>query len=105
MWFIDRLGMKKQKASGMVNWDIGPANLLAKEFPQVVAPLGACTLVVDSLSDVMRSAPFPAVEQTLKALQTHVRETSGLYLLMANKGGHDEQVDTAVKHMSDGMVD
>src|SRR5207245_5242669 len=105
MWFIDSLGMKKQKASGMVNWDIGPANLLAKEFPQVVAPLGACTLVVDSLSDVIRSAPFPAVEQTLKALQTHVRETSGLYLLLANKGVHNEHVENTVKHLCDGVVD
>jgi len=78
---------------------------LAKEFPQVVAPLGACTLVVDSLSDVIRSAPFPAVEQTLKALQTHVRETSGLYLLLANKGVHNEHVENTVKHLSDGVVD
>ena len=29
MWFIDSFGMKKENASGMVNWDIGPANLLA----------------------------------------------------------------------------
>ena len=105
MWFIDSFGMKKEKATGVVNWDIGPANLLAKEFPQVVAPLGACTLVVDSLSDVIRSAPFPAVEQTLKALQTHVRETSGLYLLLANKGVHNEHVENTVKHLSDGVVD
>jgi archaellum biogenesis ATPase FlaH len=61
--------------------------------------------VVDSLSDVIRSAPFPAVEQTLKALQTHVRETSGLYLLLANKGVHNEHVENTVKHLSDGVVD
>src|SRR6266516_1877719 len=60
---------------------------------------------IDSLSDVIRSAPFPAVEQTLKALQTHVRETSGLYLLLANKGVHNEHVENTVKHLSDGVVD
>ena len=60
MWFIDSFSMKKEHVSGEVSWDIGPANLLMKEFPRVVAPLGASTLVVDSLSDVIRSAPFPA---------------------------------------------
>src|SRR3989441_10502035 len=105
MWFIDSFSMKKERTSGQVSWDIGPANLLMKEFPRVIAPLGASTLVVDSLSDVIRSAPFPAVEQTLKALQTHVRETSGLYLLLANKGVHNEHVENTVKHLSDGVVD
>jgi len=32
MWFIDSFSMKKEKISGEVSWDIGPANLLAKEF-------------------------------------------------------------------------
>jgi KaiC/GvpD/RAD55 family RecA-like ATPase len=105
MWFIDSFGMKREKASGEVSWNIGPANLLAKEFPHVVAPLGACTLVVDSLSDVIRSAPFPAVEQTLKILQAHVRESGGLYVLLANKGIHSDQVENTVKHLSDGVVD
>lgn len=105
MWFIDSFGMKREKAAGEVSWDIGPANLLAKLFPQVVAPLGACTLVVDSLSDVIRSAPFPAVEQTLKTLQAHVRTTGGLYVLLANKGIHTDHVENTVKHLSDGVVD
>ena len=105
MWFIDSFGMKKDRASGEVSWDIGPANLLAKEFPRVVEPLGACTLVVDSLSDVIRSAPFPAVDQTLKTLQAHVRTTGGLYLLLASKGIHTEHVENTVKHLSDGVVD
>jgi KaiC/GvpD/RAD55 family RecA-like ATPase len=105
MWFIDSFGMKREKASGEVSWNIGPANLLAKEFPHVVAPLGACTLVVDSLSDVIRSAPFSAVEQTLKILQSHVRDSGGLYVLLANKGIHSDQVENTVKHLSDGVVD
>jgi KaiC/GvpD/RAD55 family RecA-like ATPase len=105
MWFIDSFGMKKEKASGEVSWNIGPANLLAKEFPHVVAPLGACTLVVDSLSDVIRSAPFSAVEQTLKILQAHVRDSGGLYVLLANKGIHSDQIENTVKHLSDGVVD
>ncbi len=105
MWFIDSFSMKKERTSGQVSWDIGPANLLMKEFPRVIAPLGASTVVVDSLSDVIRSAPFPAVEQTLKALQTQVRESSGLYLLLANKGVHNEHVENTVKHLSDGVVD
>jgi len=97
--------MKREKVAGEVSWDIGPANLLAKEFPRVVAPLGACTLVVDSLSDVIRSAPFPAVEQTLKLLQAHVRASGGLYILMANKGIHTDHIENTVKHLSDGVVD
>jgi len=105
MWFIDSFGMKKEKVSGEVSWNIGPANLLAKEFPHVVKPLGACTLVVDSLSDVIRSAPFSAVEQTLKILQANVRESGGLYVLLANKGIHSDQVENTVKHLSDGVVD
>ncbi len=105
MWFIDSFGMKQDRASGNVNWDIGPANLLAKEFPRVVAPLGACTLVVDSLSDVIRSAPFPAVEQMLKTLQAQVRATGGLYVLLGSKGIHSENVENTVKHLSDGVVD
>ncbi len=105
MWFIDSFGMKREKAAGEVSWDIGPANLLAKEFPRVVAPLGACTLVVDSLSDVIRSAPFPAVEQTLKTLQSTVRATGGLYVLLANKGIHAQHVENTVQHLSDGVVD
>ena len=105
MWFIDSFGMKREKVAGEVSWDIGPANLLAKEFPRVVAPLGACTLVVDSLSDVIRSAPFPAVEQTLKLLQAHVRASGGLYILMANKGIHTDHIENTVKHLSDGVVD
>jgi KaiC/GvpD/RAD55 family RecA-like ATPase len=105
MWFIDSFGMKKEKTAGEVSWDIGPANLLAKEFPRVVGPLGACTLVVDSLSDVIRSAPFQAVEQTLKTLQGTVRATGGLYVLLANKGVHGEHVENTVKHLSDGVVD
>src|SRR5439155_22714944 len=39
--FIDSFGMKKEKALGMVHWVIGAANLLAQEFPQVVAHSGA----------------------------------------------------------------
>src|SRR6266704_3247950 len=105
MGFIDSFGMKREKVAGEVSWDIGPANLLAKEFPRVVAPLGACTLVVDSLSDVIRSAPFPAVEQTLKLLQAHVRASGGLYILMANKGIHTDHIENTVKHLSDGVVD
>ncbi len=105
MWFIDSFGMKQERASGSVNWDIGPANLLVKEFPRVVAPLGACTLVVDSLSDVIRSAPFPAVEQMLKTLQSQVRSTGGLHVLLGSKGIHSENVENTVKHLSDGVVD
>ncbi len=105
MWFIDSFGMKQERASGKVNWDIGPANLLVKEFPRVVAPLGACTLVVDSLSDVIRSAPFPAVEQMLKTLQAHVRSTGGLYVFLGSKGIHSENVVNTVMHLSDGVVD
>ncbi|OLD04787.1 MAG: hypothetical protein AUJ07_03140 [Crenarchaeota archaeon 13_1_40CM_3_53_5] len=89
MWFIDSFSMKKERTSGQVSWDIGPANLLMKEFPRVIAPLGASTLVVDSLSDVIRSAPFPAVEQTLKA----------------SKGIHSDNVQNTVMHLSDGVVD
>ena len=105
MWFIDSFSMKRERSSGQVSWDIGPANLLVNEFPRVVAPLGSCTLVVDSLSDVIRSAPFPAVEQTLKTLQAHVRATGGLCLLMASKGIHPENMVNTVKHLSDGVVD
>ena len=105
MWFIDSFGMRQERGQGRVNWDIGPANLLMKEFPRVVAPLGACTLVVDNLSDVIRSAPFPAVEQTLKTLQAHVRSTGGLYVLLGSKGIHSENVENTVKHLSDGVVD
>src|SRR5436309_6989864 len=104
MWFIDSFGMKKERTAGEVSWDIGPANLLVKEFPRVVAPLGACTLVVDSLSDMIRSASFPAVEQLLKTLQAHVRASGGLYILMANKGIHTDHVENTVKHLSDGVV-
>ena len=105
MWCIDSFGMKREKVSGEVSWDIGPANLLAKEFPRVVSTLGACTLVVDSLSDVIRSAPFPAVEQTLKMLQAQVRSNNGLFVLLANKGIHNEHIENTVKHLSDGVVD
>ena len=105
MWFIDSFSMKRERASGEVSWDIGPANLLMKEFPRVVAPLGACTLVVDSLSDVIRSAPFPTVEATLKTLQAHVRATGGLCVLLGSKGIHSEHVENTVKHLSDGVVD
>ena len=105
MWFIDSFGMKKEKVSGEVSWDIGPANLLAKEFPRVVSPLGSCTLVVDSFSDVIRSAPFPMVEQTLKVLQAQVRASGGLYALLANKGVHSEHIENTIKHLSDGVVD
>ena len=105
MWFIDGFSMKRDRSSGQVSWDIGPANLLVKEFPRVVAPLGSCTLVVDSLSDVIRSAPFPAVEQMLKMLQAHVRARGGLYVLLGSKGIHSENVENTVKHLSDGVVD
>ncbi len=105
MWFIDSFGMKQEHAPGRVSWDIGPANLLVKEFPRVVAPLGSCTLVVDNLSDVIRSAPFPAVEQMLKMLQSHVRSTGGLCVLLASKGIHTEHVENTVMHLSDGVVD
>ncbi len=106
MWFIDSFSMKRsQRGSGQVNWDIGPANLLIKEFPRVVAPLGTCTLVVDNLSDVIRSAPFPTVEQALKALQANVRATGGISLLIGSKGIHSEQVINTVKLLSDGIVD
>ena len=105
MWFIDSFSMKKERSSGEVSWDIGPANLLMKEFPKVVAPLGKCTLVVDSLSDVIRSAPFPAVEQTLKLLQVHVRNTGGLVVLLGSKGIHADHVQNTVMHLSDGVVD
>ncbi len=105
MWFIDSFGMKKERTAGEVSWDIGPANLMAKEFPRVVGPLGACTLVVDSLSDVIRSASFPAVEQMLKTLQAHVRSTGGLYVMLGSKGIHSDHVENTVKHLSDGVVD
>jgi KaiC/GvpD/RAD55 family RecA-like ATPase len=105
MWFIDSFSMKKERSSGEVSWDIGPANLLMKEFSKVVAPLGKCTLVVDSLSDVIRSAPFPAVEQTLKLLQVNVRSTGGLTVLLGSKGIHAEHVQNTVMHLSDGVVD
>lgn len=105
MWFIDSFGMKRDRVMGEVSWDIGPANLLLKEFSRVVAPLGACTLVVDSLSDVIRSAPFPTVEQALKTLQAQVRATGGLYVLLATKGIHSEHAINTVKHLSDGVVD
>ena len=105
MWFIDSFSMKKEKISGEVSWDIGPANLLAKEFPRVISPLGTTTIVIDSLSDIIRSAPFPAVEQTLKILQNHVRSTGGLALLLASKGIHSDHVQNTVQHLSDGVVD
>ncbi len=105
MWFIDSFGMKRERTAGEVSWDIGPANLLVKEFPRVVAPLGACTLVVDSLSDMIRSASFPAVEQLLKTLQSHVRSTGGLYVMLASKGIHSDHVENTVKHLSDGVID
>ena len=105
MWFIDSFSMKRERAAGEVSWDIGPANLLVKEFPRVVAPLGACTLVVDSLSDVVRSAPFPTVEAALKTLQAHVRGTGGLCVLLGSKGIHSEHVVNTVMHLSDGVVD
>jgi len=105
MWFIDSFSMKKERTSGEVSWEIGPANMLMKEFPRVVAPLGASTLVVDSLSDVIRSAPFPAVEQTLKLIQLHVRSKGGLCLLLASKGIHTENVQNTVMNLSDGVVD
>jgi len=105
MWFIDSFSMKRERAAGEVSWDIGPANLLMKEFPKVVTPLGTCTIVVDNLSDVVRSAPFPAVEQTLKMLQSHVRATGGLCVLLGSKGIHSEHVENTVKHLSDGVVD
>ncbi len=105
MWFIDSFSMKKEHVSGEVSWDIGPANLLMKEFPRVIAPLGASTLVVDSLSDVIRSAPFPAVEQTLKLIQLHVRSKGGLCVLLGSKGIHTENVQNTVMHLSDGVVD
>ena len=102
MWFIDSFSMKREKVSGEVSWDIGPANLLAKEFPRVITPLGKSTIIIDSLSDIIRSAPFPAVEQTLKILQNHVRSTGGLALLLASKGIH---IENTVQHLSDGVVD
>ena len=105
MWFIDSFSMKKERASGEVSWDIGPANLLMKEFPRVVAPLGKSTLVLDSLSDVIRTAPFPAVEQMLKMLQLHVRSTGGLCVLLASKGIHTDHIQNTVMHLSDGVVD
>lgn len=105
MWFIDSFSMKRERAAGEVSWDIGPANLLVKEFPRVVAPLGSCTLVVDSLSDVVRSAPFPTVEATLKTLQAHLRATGGLCVLLGSKGIHSEHVVNTVMHLSDGVVD
>ena len=105
MWFIDSFGMKKEHVAGEVSWDIGPANLLAKEFPRVVAPLGKCTLVVDNFSDVIRSAPFPAVEATLKLLQAQVRSTGGLSVLLANKGIHTDHIENTVKHLADGVID
>lgn len=105
IWFIDSFSMKRERELGEVSWDIGPANLLVKEFPRVVAPLGSCTLVVDSLSDVIRSAPFPTVEQTLKTLQAHVRNTGSLYVLLATKGIHSDNVLNTVQHLSDGVVD
>ncbi len=105
MWFIDSFSMKRERSAGQVSWDIGPANLLAKEFPRVVAPLGKSTLVVDSLSDVIRSAPFPMVEQTLKVLQAHVRGSGGLCVLLGSKGIHSENVVNTVMHLSDGVVD
>lgn len=105
MWFIDSFSMKRERAAGEVSWDIGPANLLVKEFPRVVAPLGSCTLVVDSLSDVVRSAPFPTVEAALKTLQAHVRATGGLCVLLGSKGIHSEHVVNTVMHLSDGVVD
>ncbi len=105
MWFIDSFSMKKERTSGQVSWDIGPANLLMKEFPRVIAPLGASTLVVDNLSDVIRSAPFPAVEQTLKLIQLHVRSHGGLCVLLASKGIHADNVQNTVMHLSDGVVD
>jgi len=105
MWFIDSFSMKRERASGQVSWDIGPGNLLMKEFGRVIAPLGSCTLVVDNLSDVIRSAPFPMVEQTLKTLQGHVRATGGLCILLGSKGIHSEHVENTVKHLSDGVVD
>src|SRR5437763_255183 len=37
--------------------------------------------------------------------QTHVRETSGLYLLLANEGVHNEHVESTVMHLSDVVVD
>src|SRR5713226_1140549 len=104
MWFIDSFSMKKERISGEVSWDIGPANLLMKEFPRVVTPLGRSTLVVDSSSDVIRSAPFPAVEQSLKMLQLHVRSTGGLCVLLASKGIHTEHIQNTVMHLSDGVV-
>ncbi len=105
LWFIDSFSMKKERSAGQVSWDIGPANLLANEFPRVVAPLGASTLVVDSLSDVIRSAPFPMVEHTLKVLQAHVRGTGGVCVLLGSKGIHSENVVNTVMHLSDGVVD
>ena len=105
MWFIDSFGMKRDRVAGEVSWDIGPANLLAKEFPRVVTPLGCCTLVVDNFSDVIRSAPFPAIEATLKALQANVRSNGGIYVLLANKGIHSDHIENTVKHLSDGVVD
>jgi KaiC/GvpD/RAD55 family RecA-like ATPase len=105
MWFIDSFGMRKDRTEGEVSWDIGPANLLAKEFPRVVTPLGTCTLVVDNFSDVVRSGPFPAIEATLKTLQAHVRATGSIYLLLANKGIHSDHVENTVKRLSDGVVD
>jgi len=108
MWFIDSFSMKKgggHRGTGQVSWDIGPANLLIKEFPRVVAPLGKSTLVVDSLSDVIRSAPFPTVEQALKVLQANVRAAGGIYVLLGSKGIHADNVVNTVKLMSDGIVD
>ena len=105
MWFIDSFSMKKEKTAGEVSWDIGPANLLAKEFSGVISPLGKSTLVVDSMSDVIRSAPFPMVEQTLKIIQKHVRTTGGIALLLASKGIHSENVQNTLEHLSDGVVD
>jgi hypothetical protein len=60
---------------------------------------------VDNFSDVIRSAPFSAVEQTLKVLQAHVRSSGGLYVLLANKGIHTDHIENTVKHLSDGVVD
>src|SRR5437667_12582642 len=93
MWFIDSFSMKKEKISGEVSWDIGPANLLAKECPRVITPLGTTTIVIDSLSDIIRSAPFPAIEQTQKKLQNHVRTQEGSALLLASKGIHSEHLE------------
>src|SRR5207247_2824542 len=73
MWFIDSFGMKREKVSGELSWDIGPANVFPKEFPRVVAPLGVCRLFVYSLSDVIGSAPFAGAEPPLQLFQARVR--------------------------------